>query len=238
MTENFAFTNPKYAGSAVNNTNSATSGSSSNVAAAPPTTVQGLIDMVDDTNKRWADPSNPRAHVVLRFGQVETVDRLALCKAADCLIDTSVKDGLNLMPFDFYTCHNQDRKGCVIVSEFFGLLSSIGWRTLCESMEFGRGRENHLRSHQHVSRGKRRPLPQGLRVCIGAVSLAVGGGFPLRFETGQKKRGHGLRRVRIRRRIFGITRWIKASGDWNRRTSARLTEPLRIACFSLTTKAH
>lgn len=74
--------------------------------------------------------------IFVRYEQnLDRTDRLALFRAGDVLLDTSVKDGLNLMPFEFITAHHDDaelrpsRKGAVIVSEFSGcsrvLLGSI-----------------------------------------------------------------------------------------------------------------
>mmetsp|Transcript_73598 Transcript_73598/g.204527 ORF Transcript_73598/g.204527 Transcript_73598/m.204527 type:complete len:1125 (+) Transcript_73598:84-3458(+) len=53
---------------------------------------------------------------------VQRTDRLALFKAADVLLDACVKDGLNLMPFEFITAHSDDeeQRSVVIVSEFSG----------------------------------------------------------------------------------------------------------------------
>jgi len=60
--------------------------------------------------------------IYLRAEKMDRTDRLALFRAADVLLDTSVKAGLNLMPFEFITAHfdDTDKKGVVIVSEFSG----------------------------------------------------------------------------------------------------------------------
>jgi len=69
--------------------------------------------------------------IFLRLEMVDRIDRLALFRAADVLLDTSANAGLNLMPFEFITAHHDDEKdhGAVIVSEFSGcsrvLLGSI-----------------------------------------------------------------------------------------------------------------
>lgn len=61
--------------------------------------------------------------IFLRFERVDRIDRLALFRAAHVLLDTSVKAGLNLMPFEFVTAHHDDsesRQSSIIVSEFSG----------------------------------------------------------------------------------------------------------------------
>ena len=50
-------------------------------------------------------------------GEVDHVEKLALLSVADCLLETSLKDGLNLTPFDYLTCRTT---GVVICSEFAG----------------------------------------------------------------------------------------------------------------------
>ncbi|CAE7256832.1 TPS6 [Symbiodinium natans] len=83
--------------------------------------------------------------IFLRFEKIERTDRLALFRAADVLLDTSAKNGLNLMPFEFVAAHHDmnDNKAC-IVSEFSGcsrvLLGSLRanpWNNsaLCSIME-------------------------------------------------------------------------------------------------------
>lgn len=77
--------------------------------------------------------------IFLRIGKIDREERLGLFKAADILLDTSVKNGLNLMPFEFITAHHEESaRRCVsIVSEFSGcsrvLLGSLRvnpWNTL------------------------------------------------------------------------------------------------------------
>jgi trehalose 6-phosphate synthase/phosphatase len=60
--------------------------------------------------------------IYVRFEQHEREDRLALFRAGHVLLDTSVKAGLNLIPFEFITAHHDDtsRPSLVIVSEFSG----------------------------------------------------------------------------------------------------------------------
>jgi trehalose 6-phosphate synthase/phosphatase len=63
--------------------------------------------------------------VYLRFGHFEREDRLALFRAGHVLLDTSVKAGLNLIPFEFIVAHHddpekQENRSLVIVSEFSG----------------------------------------------------------------------------------------------------------------------
>jgi len=60
--------------------------------------------------------------IYLRMEKVERAERLALFRAAHVLLDTCVKAGLNLMPFEFITAHYDDKEqtSVVIVSEFSG----------------------------------------------------------------------------------------------------------------------
>lgn len=69
--------------------------------------------------------------IILRTAEADRIDRLALFRAADVLLDTCIKAGLNLMPFEFITAHHDDvdKHSIAIVSEFSGcsrvLLGSI-----------------------------------------------------------------------------------------------------------------
>jgi len=93
-------------------------------------TLQGLSDAVIETNElgelRISGARGPLEDVsiVLRHERTERTDRLALFRAADVLLDTCVKAGLNLMPFEFITAHHDDsevgRCGVAVVSEFSG----------------------------------------------------------------------------------------------------------------------
>mmetsp|Transcript_80297 Transcript_80297/g.167196 ORF Transcript_80297/g.167196 Transcript_80297/m.167196 type:complete len:1183 (-) Transcript_80297:102-3650(-) len=60
--------------------------------------------------------------VYLRFEKASRDERLGLFRAADVLLDTAVKAGLNLMPFEFITAHHDDKEknAISIVSEFSG----------------------------------------------------------------------------------------------------------------------
>eukprot|EP00929_Paragymnodinium_shiwhaense_P113217 TRINITY_DN8147_c0_g2_i1.p1 TRINITY_DN8147_c0_g2~~TRINITY_DN8147_c0_g2_i1.p1 ORF type:complete len:1190 (+),score=229.25 TRINITY_DN8147_c0_g2_i1:170-3739(+) len=60
--------------------------------------------------------------VFLRLNVLSRLDRLALFRAANVLLDTSVKAGLNLMPFEFIAAHNDDTENHAvsIVSTFSG----------------------------------------------------------------------------------------------------------------------
>eukprot|EP00443_Scrippsiella_acuminata_P096748 CAMPEP_0115754442 /NCGR_PEP_ID=MMETSP0272-20121206/96873_1 /TAXON_ID=71861 /ORGANISM="Scrippsiella trochoidea, Strain CCMP3099" /LENGTH=978 /DNA_ID=CAMNT_0003199851 /DNA_START=126 /DNA_END=3064 /DNA_ORIENTATION=+ len=77
------------------------------------------------------DQDSEAYDIVVRSENMDRIDRLALFRAADVLLDTSVKAGLNLMPFEFITAHHDDdnKHSVAIVSEFSGcsrvLLGSI-----------------------------------------------------------------------------------------------------------------
>lgn len=82
-------------------------------------------------NKGNRPDSSGSCDIYLRMEKVDREARLALFRAADVLLDTCVKAGLNLMPFEFIAAHHDDSKkhSMVIVSEFSGcsrvLLGSI-----------------------------------------------------------------------------------------------------------------
>ncbi|CAK9011725.1 unnamed protein product [Durusdinium trenchii] len=60
-------------------------------------------------------------HIFMRLDKAERADRLGLFRAADILLDTSAKNGLNLMPFEFITAqHGTPNPKVCIVSEFSG----------------------------------------------------------------------------------------------------------------------
>lgn len=59
-------------------------------------------------------------HILLILGEIERDDKLALFQAADVLLDTQVRDGLNLCVFEFLACHKEDKSGMLIISEFTG----------------------------------------------------------------------------------------------------------------------
>lgn len=92
--------------------------------------LKDLSDAVIETNEldelRISGAQGPPEDIsiVLRHERTERTDRLALFRAADVLLDTCVKAGLNLMPFEFITAHHDDseigRCGVAVVSEFSG----------------------------------------------------------------------------------------------------------------------
>jgi trehalose-6-phosphate synthase len=50
-------------------------------------------------------------HVLLLVGEVAQDGKVAFFNTVDVLLDTQVKDGLNLGPFEYVACHKQDRRG-------------------------------------------------------------------------------------------------------------------------------
>jgi len=84
---------------------------------------KGVLRVVTKAGKAKSDDLD----IVLRMDtQAGRVERLALFRAADVLLDTCVKAGLNLMPFEFITAHyddettRPDKQSTVIASEFSG----------------------------------------------------------------------------------------------------------------------
>lgn len=81
--------------------------------------VRELRKMAEDLNRSFSGPKQPPV-VKICLGALSADDRLAVLRAADVLLDTSINEGLNLHPFMFYVAHSQDQKGMTIVSEFTG----------------------------------------------------------------------------------------------------------------------
>eukprot|EP00930_Biecheleria_cincta_P043778 TRINITY_DN3004_c0_g2_i1.p1 TRINITY_DN3004_c0_g2~~TRINITY_DN3004_c0_g2_i1.p1 ORF type:complete len:1091 (-),score=174.91 TRINITY_DN3004_c0_g2_i1:216-3143(-) len=96
----------------------------------PKTKGHGAIDteelerIADTTNKTFGVEGEPPL-VSLITEEVTRDRKLGVMLATDILFDTSINDGLNLSPFDFYAAHSQDNKGVVIVSEFCGCSSVL-----------------------------------------------------------------------------------------------------------------
>jgi len=80
--------------------------------------------MADEINKCFGKPGEPLP-VMLSCEDLSRDIRLAVLQATDILLDTSINDGLNLVPFMFYAAHTQDQKGLAIVSEFSGCSSAL-----------------------------------------------------------------------------------------------------------------
>jgi trehalose 6-phosphate synthase/phosphatase len=82
----------------------------------------GKLGIVVKEKPQGAGADEETLDIYLRIEGVAHTDRLALFRASDVLLDTCVKAGLNLMPFEFITAHHDDneRHSVVIVSEFSG----------------------------------------------------------------------------------------------------------------------
>eukprot|EP00929_Paragymnodinium_shiwhaense_P021255 TRINITY_DN13914_c0_g2_i1.p1 TRINITY_DN13914_c0_g2~~TRINITY_DN13914_c0_g2_i1.p1 ORF type:complete len:1103 (+),score=290.37 TRINITY_DN13914_c0_g2_i1:192-3500(+) len=84
-----------------------------------------LEAQAEETNKKFAIAGQPPlVNLVFEEGKGKTY-RIATLNAIDILLDTSINDGLNLVPFLFYVAHSQDQKGVAIVSEFAGCSSAL-----------------------------------------------------------------------------------------------------------------
>lgn len=62
--------------------------------------------------------------VLLEIRSVTPEEKYALFASADCLLDTSVRDGLNLNPFE-YICCRRELPGPLILSEFTGCCHTL-----------------------------------------------------------------------------------------------------------------
>lgn len=59
-------------------------------------------------------------HIVLVIKEVEWEERCSLFMAADCLLDSCIRDGLNLNPFEYFCCRSKEDHTAAILSEFTG----------------------------------------------------------------------------------------------------------------------
>ncbi|EPR58368.1 trehalose-phosphatase [Toxoplasma gondii GT1] len=79
-----------------------------------------LKELVEKVNAQFALPDRPDfQHIELHIQPVGWEEKWALFTAGDCFLDTSIRDGLNLNPFEFICCHKDNVTG-VILSEFTG----------------------------------------------------------------------------------------------------------------------
>ncbi|CAD7976959.1 unnamed protein product [Amoebophrya sp. A25] len=76
--------------------------------------VEALQGLVTEVNDAFGE------HILLITDEVERDEKLALFRSADVLVDTQVRDGLNLGPFEFLACHQDTRRASLILSEFTG----------------------------------------------------------------------------------------------------------------------
>eukprot|EP00929_Paragymnodinium_shiwhaense_P001851 TRINITY_DN102060_c0_g1_i1.p1 TRINITY_DN102060_c0_g1~~TRINITY_DN102060_c0_g1_i1.p1 ORF type:complete len:845 (+),score=200.07 TRINITY_DN102060_c0_g1_i1:203-2737(+) len=90
--------------------------------------MQELASVIKETvqriNSRWSTKDYTPVLWINR--QVGLQERCALFSAADCLVETSTKDGMNLMPYQYVVCrHGEDgkpgiRQSTIVLSEFMG----------------------------------------------------------------------------------------------------------------------
>jgi len=78
-----------------------------------------LEQMAQEANQAFQRPGEPPV-VNLFVEDLDRDKRMAVLQATDVLFDTSINDGLNLVPFQFYAAHTEDKRGVVVVSEFCG----------------------------------------------------------------------------------------------------------------------
>eukprot|EP00397_Hematodinium_sp_SG-2012_P005352 GEMP01005371.1.p1 GENE.GEMP01005371.1~~GEMP01005371.1.p1 ORF type:complete len:1078 (+),score=211.66 GEMP01005371.1:44-3277(+) len=77
--------------------------------------LQGELEVeVEDINKQFG------YHVFFKVHDFDHIERFSLLKAAPIFLNTSIKEGLNIGPFEFLASHAEDKQGIVIVSEFAG----------------------------------------------------------------------------------------------------------------------
>lgn len=76
-----------------------------------------LEGLVNEINEKFGH------HILLVLGDIEQDEKLALFQAADVLLNTQVRDGLNTGPLEYLACHSNqaDRMAPMILSEFTGV---------------------------------------------------------------------------------------------------------------------
>ncbi|CEL98035.1 unnamed protein product [Vitrella brassicaformis CCMP3155] len=135
-----------------------------------------LTNIVDKINTDFQDLDEGRGasghtsefhHVVFQVKEVTREEKYALFQAADCLLDTSIRDGLNLNPFE-YICCRKDEPGAIILSEFTGCSRALAsalrvnpWKieNVSEAMDramnstFEESRDRFLRDQNYLQHG-------------------------------------------------------------------------------------
>lgn len=78
-----------------------------------------LKEQAEKVNTKYRDKTGTD-HIVLTIKEVEWEERCSLFMAADCLLDSCIRDGLNLNPFEYYCCRARETHTAAILSEFTG----------------------------------------------------------------------------------------------------------------------
>ncbi|OEH79151.1 trehalose-6-phosphate synthase domain-containing protein [Cyclospora cayetanensis] len=77
-----------------------------------------LLQLTKEVNDKYSDAGCD--HIELVVKEVEWEERCSLFMAADCLLDSCIRDGLNLNPFEYYCCRAGEKHTAAILSEFTG----------------------------------------------------------------------------------------------------------------------
>ncbi|KAL8430647.1 hypothetical protein Efla_005132 [Eimeria flavescens] len=78
-----------------------------------------LQALAEEVNAKYRD-SNGNDHIVLVVKEIDWEERCSLFMAADCLLDCCIRDGLNLNPFEYFSCRAKEAHTAAIISEFTG----------------------------------------------------------------------------------------------------------------------
>jgi len=120
-----------------------------------------LQEKVDSINNTYG------YHIFFKVADFENADRYSVLEAADVYLDTSIKDGLNVIPFEYLATHAVDEQGIVIVSEFTGCSRALmgalrvnPWSTtgVCHkldtalTMQSSERKERFMIDHSYVSK--------------------------------------------------------------------------------------
>eukprot|EP00002_Diphylleia_rotans_P019351 TRINITY_DN3747_c0_g1_i1.p1 TRINITY_DN3747_c0_g1~~TRINITY_DN3747_c0_g1_i1.p1 ORF type:complete len:678 (-),score=136.85 TRINITY_DN3747_c0_g1_i1:69-2102(-) len=84
-----------------------------------------LCEIATRVNRTYGDPATNYLPIVFEEKNVSFEERVALYCASDAVLITSIRDGLNLVPFE-YLIASEKKKGVVVVSEFTGCSRSLG----------------------------------------------------------------------------------------------------------------
>lgn len=84
--------------------------------------VSQVNEIVTETNGSYGDITTTPIHFL--FGSVPFTELCALYAVADCVLITSIIDGMNLVALEYVSCQDKN-KGVVILSKFAGALTTL-----------------------------------------------------------------------------------------------------------------
>ncbi len=118
--------------------------------------------LVADINHRHAGDGPPVVHYV--NGQIDTEELVACYRAADVMLVTPWKDGMNLVAKE-YVAAQVDHRGVLVLSEFAGAAAELGDALLVNPHDI-RGFTAGLRQAWHMGANRARHRMAGLRAAV------------------------------------------------------------------------